>query len=64
MRKESIIAHSTVAVLCVVAMVILSVLLPEANEANRLFIIISDYLFLAILLVQVVNIVSEVRSRL
>jgi hypothetical protein len=63
-KTETIVAYSTVAVLCVVAMIIASSLLPEANEANKSLIVVTNYLFAGIMLVQLVNIVSEVRSKL
>ena len=63
-KKASILMSSAVAVLSLVVMVILSKLLPQAQEANRLFIIVSNWLFMTIIVVMVVNIEHEVRSKL
>ena len=63
--KKTIVMYSTVAVLCVVVMVVLSTVLPQATRSNQRFIIIvANYLFMFVLIGQSVLIYTEVKRML
>jgi hypothetical protein len=64
MINKDIVMHGVVATLCIVVMVILSVLLPQATRGHQQFaIIVANYLFMFILVGQLAIIGLEVKRQ-
>jgi len=62
--NEEIVMYSTLLVLSVVTLLIINKIYPLADQETQSFLMVSDGLFLGIILVQAINIVGWVRERL